>query len=68
MPGGLAARAPGHSGRRGHSLSITVGRHGESFFSLFEESYRLNLKVYEDAKAIGLTACIGQPPRKPIEG
>lgn len=39
-----------------------------SAFSLFEESYRLEVKVQTDLKALGVTACIGPRPRKPIEG
>lgn len=68
MSKGVAATTPRIDGRSGHILSITIGRRGESLFSLFKESYPLNLKVYDDAKALGLTACVGQPPRKPIEG
>ena len=37
-------------------------------FSLFEESYRLEVKVQVDLKALGATTCIGPRPRKPIEG
>lgn len=36
--------------------------------SYLEKSYRLNVKVYADEKALGLTSCLGSPPRKPIEG
>jgi hypothetical protein len=39
--------------------------HGTSYV---EESYRLDVSVYTDAKALGLTSCIGRPPRKPIGG
>jgi hypothetical protein len=37
-------------------------------FSLLEESYRLEVKIQADLKALGLTSCIGPPPRKPIGG
>jgi hypothetical protein len=37
-------------------------------FSLLDESYRLEVKIQADLKALGLTSCIGPPPRKPIEG
>jgi hypothetical protein len=30
-----------------------------------EDSYRLRLKIYADKKALGLTACLGPPPRNP---
>jgi hypothetical protein len=36
--------------------------------SYIEEAYRLNVKIYADEKALGLTSCLGPPPRKPIEG
>jgi len=35
--------------------------------SLFKEYYRLEVKVYADEKAVGIS-CIGRPPRKPIGG
>ncbi len=34
---------------------------------LLKESYRSEVKRYADEKALGI-ACIGRPPRKPIEG
>jgi hypothetical protein len=37
-------------------------------FWLLEESYRLEVKIQTDLKALGLTSCIGPPPRKPIGG
>ena len=36
--------------------------------SFLEDSYRLDVKIRADEKALGLTSCIGSPPRKPIEG
>jgi hypothetical protein len=36
--------------------------------SLIEDSYRLATKIYADKKALGLTPCLGPPPRKPIGG
>jgi hypothetical protein len=33
-----------------------------------ERSYRLELRIYDDAKALGLTRCLGKPPRRPIGG
>jgi hypothetical protein len=37
-------------------------------FSLLEESYRLEVKVQADLKALGMTSCLGPPPRKLIVG
>jgi hypothetical protein len=41
---------------------------GANAFSLLEESYRLEVKVQADLKALGLTSCVGPTPRKPIGG
>jgi hypothetical protein len=41
---------------------------GANAFSLLEESYRLEVKVQADLKALGLTSCLGPTPRKPIGG
>ena len=35
---------------------------------LLEQSYRIDLKVSADEKALGLNACMGSHPRKPIGG
>jgi hypothetical protein len=34
----------------------------------FEESYRLDLRFYDDERALGLTRCARHPPRPPIGG
>jgi hypothetical protein len=34
--------------------------------SSLEDSYRLSVKVRDDEKALGLSDCIGAPPRPPI--
>jgi hypothetical protein len=45
------------------------GGEGPNPFSLLEESYRLEVKVQADLKALGVTSsCLGSPPRKPIGG
>jgi hypothetical protein len=36
--------------------------------SYLDRAYRLNVRVYADEKALGLTSCLGPPPQKPIEG
>jgi hypothetical protein len=36
--------------------------------SYLDKAYRLSVRVYADEKALGLTSCLGKPPRKPIEG
>lgn len=36
--------------------------------SLMEDAYRLEVKIYADKKALGLTSCLGSPPRKPVAG
>jgi hypothetical protein len=41
---------------------------GANAFSLLEESYRLEVKLQADLKALGLTSCLGPPPRKLIIG
>jgi len=41
---------------------------GANAFSLLEESYRLEVKVQADLKALGMTSCLGPPPRKLIIG
>lgn len=41
---------------------------GANDFSLLEESYRLDVKVQADERALGMISCIGPPPRKPIGG
>jgi hypothetical protein len=42
---------------------------GSNPLSLWEESYRLDVKVQADLKALGVTSsCIGPRPRKPIGG
>jgi hypothetical protein len=33
-----------------------------------ERSYQLGLQIYDDEKALGLTSCLGRPPRPPISG
>ncbi len=33
-----------------------------------EQFYRLQVQIYDDDKALGLTSCLGRPPRPPIEG
>jgi hypothetical protein len=35
---------------------------------VFERFYRLRVQIYEADKALGLTACMGRPPRPPISG
>jgi len=34
----------------------------------FELVYRFETQIYDGWKSIGLTSCIGRPPRKPIGG
>jgi hypothetical protein len=36
--------------------------------SLLDQAYRINVKVYADKKALGLSGCLGPRPQKPIEG
>lgn len=36
--------------------------------SYIDDAYRLDVKIAADEKAVGLTSCIGPPPRKPIGG
>jgi hypothetical protein len=33
-----------------------------------ERSYRLQVQIYDDYKALGLARCLGPPPRPPISG
>lgn len=33
-----------------------------------ERFYRLQVQIYDDYKALGLTRCLGRPPRPPISG
>jgi hypothetical protein len=33
-----------------------------------EDAYKLSMKLRDDEKALGMSACIGQPPRPPIGG
>jgi hypothetical protein len=33
-----------------------------------EQFYRLQLQIYDDYKALGLTRCLRQPPRPPLSG
>jgi hypothetical protein len=42
--------------------------HGPRIFSELEDAYRLSVKIRADAKALGMTACIGHAPRAPIGG
>jgi hypothetical protein len=37
-------------------------------WSLFTDAYQLNVKIFDDEKALGLVACLGSPPRPPIGG
>ncbi len=37
-------------------------------FSLLEKSYKLEVKVYADERALGMISCLGPRPRKPIGG
>jgi hypothetical protein len=73
--GDLAARAREQVALRKLSRKARNG----SFFSrrerdeanpfwLLEESYRLEVKVQADLKALGMTSCLGPPPRKLIIG
>lgn len=41
---------------------------GANAFSLLEESYRLEVEIQADLKALGMTSCLGPPPRKLIVG
>jgi hypothetical protein len=43
-------------------------RDGANPFSLLNESYGLEVKVQADLKALGMTSCLGPPPRKLIVG
>jgi len=45
-----------------------VRRGGPDVGSYIDQVYRLNVKLYGDEKALGLTSCLGRPPRKPIGG
>jgi hypothetical protein len=73
--GDLAARQRNHnavrelSGKAGKAayFSRKEGK-GANAFSLLEESYRLEVKVRADLKALGMTSCLGPPPRKLIVG
>lgn len=47
-----------------HRTGYTPG----NSFSILDEIYRADVKVQADLKALGLTSCIGRPPRKPISG
>jgi hypothetical protein len=42
--------------------------HVTSLFSDLDDSYRLSVKIRADAKALGMAACIGPPPRASIGG
>jgi hypothetical protein len=33
-----------------------------------EDAYKLSVKLRDDEKALGMSACIGRPPRPPIGG
>jgi hypothetical protein len=35
---------------------------------VLERFYRLQLRIYDDVRALGLTSCLGKPPRAPIGG
>lgn len=37
-------------------------------FESLEDLYHLDVRVYDDEKALGLSACLGPPPRAPISG
>lgn len=39
-----------------------------SAMDYLERSYRLQRQIYDEARALGLTQCIGRPPRPPIGG
>jgi hypothetical protein len=56
--------------RKGDSGAFFSGKGGKeaNAFSLLEEPYRLAVKVQADLKALGMTSCLGPPPRKPIGG
>jgi hypothetical protein len=71
----LAARkreqvAAGKLFRKGDSGAFFSAKGGKraNAFSLLEEPYRLAVKVQDDLKVLGLTSCLGPPPRKPIGG
>jgi hypothetical protein len=52
----------------GNGSSRAYFGHGAStILRLMKQSYVLAVKVYTDEKALGI-ACLGSPPRKPIEG
>jgi hypothetical protein len=36
--------------------------------NLLTEAYRLDVKIYTDEKALGLSSCAGSPPRAPVGG
>jgi hypothetical protein len=54
---------------RNGAVSSEKGAKGTAdAFSLMEESYRLEVKVQADLRALGLANCVGPPAREPIGG
>jgi hypothetical protein len=50
------------------SVSPTKDGIAANATELYEQFYRANVKVWADEKALGLNACMGPHPRKPIGG
>jgi hypothetical protein len=50
------------------SVSPTKSGIAANALQLFEQPYRIDVKVWGDEKALGLNACMGPHPRKPISG
>jgi hypothetical protein len=60
-----------HAKRRALYAELHRAGRGGNFpeaFELIERFYRLRVQVYGALKALGLTPCLGPPPRPPISG
>lgn len=61
----LRAQTHGHTPTR---PTIVITHPKEEPFYFIDESYRLQMQAYNAVKALGLTECVGKPPRAPISG
>jgi hypothetical protein len=69
LPAGRALNEA-HAKRRALTVEMreAANSHSVVWLDLIERFYRLQLQIYNDLKALGLTPCLGKPPRAPISG
>jgi hypothetical protein len=68
LPAGRSLNEAGEKRRALNAEARKLEKSGAFPANYLERSYRLAHRIYDDAKSLGLTRCLGQPPRPPIGG